>query len=42
MIVNRVGDISFIAAVGLVLFCVGSVNFSTMLTNSMFLSNDNF
>ena len=42
MIVNRIGDISFIAAVGLVLFCVGSVNFSTMLTNSMFLSNDNF
>lgn len=42
MIVNRVGDISFIAASGLVLFCVGSVNFSTMLTNTMFLTNDSF
>ena len=34
MVVNRIGDISFIAAIGLVIFLTGSLNFSIMFLNA--------
>lgn len=41
MMVNRVGDISFIAGAGLTLYFVNSLNFPTMLSNSFWLVNTN-
>ncbi len=40
MIVNRVGDISLIAALGLSLFLIGDLNLPISLTNVNLLSTD--
>ena len=42
MMVNRVGDISFIAAGGLTLYFANSLNFPTMLSSSFWLLNNDF